>query len=91
MVSRSLRSSPRVPPPTWRSRAANAYPGPFDLTLVAREKALIVDLRTRALALKQEGVGVEKAGELLTAELKTRYPDWPITTVAYFVKSIYAE
>jgi glyoxylase-like metal-dependent hydrolase (beta-lactamase superfamily II) len=62
-----------------------------DGSLVAQEKAFIVDLRTRALSLKQQGVDVDKAGELLTAEFKTRYPDWPITTVANFVKSIYAE
>lgn len=62
-----------------------------DGSLVAKEKAFIVDLRTRALGLKQQGVDAEKAGELLTAEFKTRYPDWPITTVTNFVKSIYAE
>jgi glyoxylase-like metal-dependent hydrolase (beta-lactamase superfamily II) len=62
-----------------------------DGSLVAKEKAFIVDLRTRALGLKQQGVDAEKAGELLTAEFKTKYPDWPITTVTNFVKSIYAE
>ena len=62
-----------------------------DGSLVAKEKAFIVDLRTRALDLKQQGVDAEKAGGLLTAEFKTKYPDWPITTVANFVKSIYAE
>jgi glyoxylase-like metal-dependent hydrolase (beta-lactamase superfamily II) len=62
-----------------------------DGSLVAKEKAFIVDLRTRALALKQQGVDVEKAGVLLTAEFKTKYSDWPINTVANFVKSIYNE
>ena len=62
-----------------------------DGSLVAKEKAFIVDLRTRALTLKQQGVDPEKAGGSLTAEFKTKYPDWPITTVANFVKSIYAE
>jgi glyoxylase-like metal-dependent hydrolase (beta-lactamase superfamily II) len=62
-----------------------------DGSLVAKEKAFIVDLRTRALGLKQKGVDAEKAGGLLTAEFKTKYPDWPITTVTNFVKSIYAE
>ena len=62
-----------------------------DGSLVAKEKAFIVDLRTRALGLKQQGIDAEKAGGLLTAEFKTKYPDWPITTVANFVKSIYAE
>lgn len=62
-----------------------------DGSLVAKEKAFIVDLRTRALELKQQGVDAEKAGALLTAEFKTKYADWPITPVANFVKSIYAE
>jgi hypothetical protein len=56
-----------------------------------KEKAFIVDLRTRAVALKLQGVDAEKAGGLLTAEFKTKYPDWPSTSVTNFVKSIYAE
>ena len=64
---------------------------PGDGSLVAKEKAFIVDLRTRALALKQQGVDAEKAGGLLTAEFKTKYPDWPSMNVTNFVKSIYAE
>ena len=59
--------------------------------LLAKEKAFIVDLRTRALGLKQQGVDAEQAGRLLTTEFKNKYPDWPITTVTNFVKSIYAE
>jgi glyoxylase-like metal-dependent hydrolase (beta-lactamase superfamily II) len=62
-----------------------------DGSLVAKEKAFIVDLRTRALDLKQQGVGADEAGRSLTAEFKTKYPDWPITEVTRFVKSIYAE
>ena len=62
-----------------------------DGSLVAKEKAFIIDLRSRALSLKQQGVDAEQAGGLLTAEFKTKYADWPITTVANFVKSIYAE
>ena len=62
-----------------------------DGSLVAKEKAFIVDLRISALALKQKGVAVEEAGRLLTDEFKKKYSDWPITTVANFVKSIYAE
>ncbi len=62
-----------------------------DGSLVAKEKAFIVDLRTRALDLKQQGLGADEAGRSLTAEFKTKYPDWPITDVTRFVKSIYAE
>jgi glyoxylase-like metal-dependent hydrolase (beta-lactamase superfamily II) len=62
-----------------------------DGSLVAKEKAFIVDLRTRALGLKEQGIDAEKAGGLLTAEFKTKYPDWPIKDVTNFVKSIYSE
>jgi glyoxylase-like metal-dependent hydrolase (beta-lactamase superfamily II) len=62
-----------------------------DGSLVAKEKAFIVDLRTRARGLKQQGVDVEEAGRSLTGEFKTKYSDWPIATVTNFVKSIYAE
>ena len=62
-----------------------------DGSLVAKEKAFIVDLRTRALGLKQQGMDADQAGQLLTAEFKTKYADWPITTVSNFVKSIYGE
>ncbi len=62
-----------------------------DGSLLAKEKAFIIDLRSRALGLKQQGVDAEQAGRLLTAEFKTKYADWPITTVSNFVKTIYAE
>ena len=62
-----------------------------DGSLVAKEKAFIVDLRARALGLKKQGVDADQAGRSLTAEFKTKYPDWPIASVANFVKSIYAE
>jgi glyoxylase-like metal-dependent hydrolase (beta-lactamase superfamily II) len=62
-----------------------------DGSLVAKERAFIVDLRTRALALKQQGVDADEAGRQLTAEFKTKYPDWPNTNVTNFVKSIFAE
>ena len=60
-------------------------------SLVAQEKAFIVDLQTRALDLKRQGVNADEAGKRLTAEFKTKYADWPINSVTNFVKSIYAE
>ena len=62
-----------------------------DGTLVAKERAFIVDLRTRALGLKQQGIDADQAGRSLTAEFKTKYPDWPITNVTNFVKRFYGE
>jgi glyoxylase-like metal-dependent hydrolase (beta-lactamase superfamily II) len=62
-----------------------------DGSLVAKEKAFITDLRTRALALKREGVSADDAGKRLTEEFKTKYSDWPINNLTNFVRSIYAE
>lgn len=62
-----------------------------DGSLVATELRFISDLRTRALELRKEGVGAVEAGDQLTAEFKQRYSDWPINSVAGFVKSVYAE
>ena len=60
-------------------------------SLVGKERAFIDDLRTRALALKRQGVSAVDAGKQLTEEFKAKYSDWPNTNVAGFVRSIYAE
>jgi hypothetical protein len=62
-----------------------------DGTLVAKERAFIVDLVARALDLKRQGVLEQDAGERLTADFKARYPEWQIVSVSGFVQSIYAE
>ncbi|HMF74545.1 MAG TPA: MBL fold metallo-hydrolase [Bryobacteraceae bacterium] len=62
-----------------------------DGSLVAQERAFIVDLQTRALNLKRQGSSADDAGKLLTAEFKTKYADWPINNLTNFVKSVYAE
>ncbi len=62
-----------------------------DGSLVAKERAFIVDVRTRALELKRQGVTAADAGTRLTAEFKAKYSDWPINSVANFVSSVYAE
>jgi hypothetical protein len=36
-------------------------------------------------------VPVADAGQQISAELKTRHPDWPNTNAAAFVASVYAE
>jgi len=65
---------------------------PGDGSLIAQERAFIVDLQTRGLALKRQGVPVEEAGKRLVEEFKTKYPDWPnINAVAGFVQRVYAE
>jgi uncharacterized membrane protein YidH (DUF202 family) len=64
---------------------------PGDGSLVAAERNFMADVRTRALALKKQGVSADDAGKQLTTELKAKYTDWPNTNVAGFVRSIYAE
>jgi glyoxylase-like metal-dependent hydrolase (beta-lactamase superfamily II) len=65
---------------------------PGDGSLIARDRAFTVDLQTRALALKRQGVSAEDAGKRLVDEFKTKYPDWPnINAVAGFVQRVYAE
>jgi glyoxylase-like metal-dependent hydrolase (beta-lactamase superfamily II) len=67
------------------------HSAPGDGSLVAEERALISDIRTRALALKSQGVSPDEAGKQISADLKTRHPDWPNTNAAGFVKSVYSE
>jgi glyoxylase-like metal-dependent hydrolase (beta-lactamase superfamily II) len=62
-----------------------------DGSLIAQEKAFIVDLRTRALDLKRQGVSVDDAGKQLTVEFKAKYSGWPINNVTGFVRNVYAE
>ena len=67
------------------------HSAPGDGSLVAAERNFIDDLRTRVLALKQQGVSADDAGKQLSTEFKTKYSDWPNMNVAGFVRSIYAE
>ena len=89
-------------PATWLAvldkvealNAAHVLPdhsAPGDGSMVAAERDLISGIRTRALALKQQGVPADEAGKQISAELKTAHPDWPNTNAAGFVKSVYAE
>lgn len=65
---------------------------PGDASLIAQERAFIVDLQTRANALKKQGVSAEDAGKRMVDEFKIKYPDWPnINAVANFVPRVYAE
>ncbi len=67
------------------------HSAPGDGSLVAEERALISEIRTRALALKSQGVSPDDAGKQISADLKTKHPDWPNTNAVGFVKSVYAE
>jgi glyoxylase-like metal-dependent hydrolase (beta-lactamase superfamily II) len=63
-----------------------------DGSLIAKERGFIVDLQSRALALKRQGTAVKDAGQQLTAEFKAKYPDWAsMDLVPGFVERVYAE
>lgn len=67
------------------------HSAPGDGSLVAGERSLISEIRTRALALKGQGMSVEDAGKQVTTDLKMLHPDWPNTNAAGFVKSVFAD
>ena len=81
-------------PATWLAvldkvealNAAHVLPDhsdPGDGSLVGAERSLISEIRTRALALKGQGVSADDAGKQVSADLKAN--------AAGFVKSVYAE
>jgi glyoxylase-like metal-dependent hydrolase (beta-lactamase superfamily II) len=89
-------------PSTWLAvvdkvaglNAAHVLPdhsAPGDGSLVAEERNLISEIRTRALALKRKGMSAEDAGKEVSAGLKAQHPDWPNTNAAGFVTSVYAD
>jgi glyoxylase-like metal-dependent hydrolase (beta-lactamase superfamily II) len=67
------------------------HSAPGDGSLISKERVFIEDLRTRALALKKQGISADDAGKQLNAEFKAKYSDWPNMNVAGFVRSIYSE
>src|SRR5215813_128354 len=72
-------------------KAAHILPDhstPGDGSLVEGERKLIIEIRTRALALKQQGITVDEAGRQVSADLKTAHPDWPNTNAAGFVRAV---
>ena len=67
------------------------HSAPGDDSLVTAERDLISTIRTKALALKQQGVSADDAGRQISADLKKQHPDWTSTNAAGFVKSVYAD
>jgi len=63
-----------------------------DGSLIANQRAFILDLQSRALALKRQGVPVSDAGTQLAAEFRAKYPGWGnMELVPSFVERVYAE
>jgi glyoxylase-like metal-dependent hydrolase (beta-lactamase superfamily II) len=63
-----------------------------DGSLIAKEKAFLLELQNRTLELKRQGMSADEAATILTAEFKTKYSDWQnMGPVANVVKRVYAE
>jgi glyoxylase-like metal-dependent hydrolase (beta-lactamase superfamily II) len=63
-----------------------------DDSLIARERAFLVDVQARALELKRKGTSVDDAGKQVAADMKTKYSDWPrMGPIPNVVKRVYAE
>lgn len=67
------------------------HSAPGDGSLVAAERELISDIRTRGQALQRQGVSASDAAKQIGDELKAKHPDWPNTNATAFVNSVYAE
>jgi glyoxylase-like metal-dependent hydrolase (beta-lactamase superfamily II) len=67
--------------------------GPLgDGSLIAKERAFVLDLQKRSLELKRQGKSAEEAAATVTSEFKQKYPDWQtMGPVANVVKRVYAE
>ena len=62
-----------------------------DASLIARERAFLVDLQDSTLELWRQGKSADDAAQAIAAEFKTKYPDWTGNAVANDVRRIYAE
>lgn len=71
---------------------------PSDGSLIAAERAFILDMRSRALAYKKQGLSAADAGTRLADDFKANYPewarnpDWPnLNSINGFAQRAYAE
>jgi glyoxylase-like metal-dependent hydrolase (beta-lactamase superfamily II) len=63
-----------------------------DGSLIAKQRAFMSDLQSRALALKRQGVPAADAGKRLTTEITAQYPGWMnLNLVESFVERVYEE
>ena len=68
------------------------HSAPGDGSLIESDYQFFSQLQARALELKRQGKSADDAGQILTAEFKTKFPDWPnLTAVPNVVKHVYAE
>jgi glyoxylase-like metal-dependent hydrolase (beta-lactamase superfamily II) len=61
-------------------------------SLIAQERAFLVDLQTRASALKSQGVPAAQAGRQIQAEFIKKYPGWQtLQNLPHSVQQVYAD
>jgi glyoxylase-like metal-dependent hydrolase (beta-lactamase superfamily II) len=63
-----------------------------DGSLIAKQRAFMSNLQSRALALKSQGVTAVEAGKRLTAEITAQYSGWSnLNLIESFVERVYEE
>jgi glyoxylase-like metal-dependent hydrolase (beta-lactamase superfamily II) len=63
-----------------------------DGSLIEQDCRFFSQLQARVLELKRQGKSADEAGQILLAEFKTKFTDWPnLTAVPNVVKHVYAE
>jgi glyoxylase-like metal-dependent hydrolase (beta-lactamase superfamily II) len=63
-----------------------------DGSLIAKERAFLLELQNRSLELKRQGKSADEAATMVTSEFKKKYSDWQsMGPVANVVKRVYAE
>jgi glyoxylase-like metal-dependent hydrolase (beta-lactamase superfamily II) len=63
-----------------------------DSSLIAKQRATLMELQSRAIELKRQGKSVEEAGKLLAVELHAKYADWGnVNRIPDAVKRVYEE
>jgi glyoxylase-like metal-dependent hydrolase (beta-lactamase superfamily II) len=63
-----------------------------DGSLIEQDYQFLSQLQTRALELKSQGKSADEAGQILSMEIKSKYPDWANTNaIPNLAKRVYAE
>jgi glyoxylase-like metal-dependent hydrolase (beta-lactamase superfamily II) len=68
------------------------HSAPGDGSLIEQDYQFFSQLQARSLELKREGKSADEAGQILLAEFKAKFPDWPnLNAIPNVVKHIYNE
>ena len=68
------------------------HSAPGDGSLIEQDYQCFSQLQARSLELKRQGKSADEAGQILLAEFKTKFPDWPnLSGIPNVVKHVYAE